>query len=99
MKNYIDEKFYSLVKIIDEKNIYDIYTNMVYKFSKLDILTQKSIEDFLNKFKYWGKISISECNYSIFYEKANIFKNNLNDYIWLYENLKDYKSKYILFSI
>lgn len=99
MKNYIDEKFYSLVKIIDEKNIYDIYTNMVYKFSKLDILTQKSIEDFLNKFKYWGKISISECNYSVFYEKANIFKNNLNDYIWLYENLKDYKSKYILFSI
>ena len=99
MKNYIDEKFYNLINKLENENIYNIYINMVKNFNKLDILTQKSIEDFLNRFKYWGNICTSEQNFECLYLKANILKNNLTDYIWLYENLEDYKSKYILFSI
>ena len=99
MKNYIDNKFYNLVKKIEKNDVYNIYINIVKNFSSLNIATQKSIEDFLNKFKYWGNIDISECNYEVFYKKASLLKNNLYEYIWLYENLEDYKSKYILFSI
>ena len=99
MKNYIDNKFYNLVKKIEKNDVYNIYINIVKNFSSLNIATQKSIEDFLNKFNYWGNIDISECNYEVFYKKASLLKNNLYEYIWLYENLEDYKSKYILFSI
>lgn len=99
MENFIDTKFKKLIEEINIKGIYDIYTNMVRTFSRLNILTQKSIEDFLTKFKYWGEISTINCNYEVFYNKASILKNNLDDYVWLYNNLQDYKSKYILYAI
>ena len=48
MKNYIDNKFYNLVKKIEKNDVYNIYINIVKNFSSLNIATQKSIEDFFN---------------------------------------------------
>ena len=37
MKNYIDNKFYNLVKKIEKNDVYNIYTNIVKNFSSLNI--------------------------------------------------------------
>ena len=99
MRNYIDNLFFKLIEEIKNKNIYDIYIHMVNKFKKIPFVTQKSMENYFNKFDYWGKMNIDNDNFQIFYLKSLVFKENLEDYVWLYNRLSDYKSKYILFSI
>ncbi len=97
--NYIDNNFYSLIEEFTQKDITFLYDNMVKKFLALPIVTQKSFEDFLNKFGYWGRMDIKNGVFDIYQDKAKIFKNNYNDFVWLYENLEDYKSKFILYAI
>ena len=99
MTNYIDEKFYNLVEEIEQLNFYEIYTHMVKSFKSIPLLTQKSLEKYFNNYPYWGQFNIEDENLEVFYKKAVIFKENLNDYVWLYNELKDYRSKYLLFSI
>ena len=72
---------------------------MLEKFKSVPILTQVSIQLFLNKFNYWGKIEIENSNYEMIENKAEIFATRIDEYVELYNNLSDYKSKYILFSI
>lgn len=72
---------------------------MLEKFKSVPILTQVSIQLFLNKFNYWGKIEIENSNYEMIENKAEIFAKRIDEYVELYNNLFDYKSKYILFSI
>ena len=97
--NYIDEKFYKLVYSWQKIDLYDLYVHMVKGFKNIPLLTQKSVEDFFSKFQYWGKIDSENENFESFYQKAKVFKNNYQDYIWLYEHLCDYRSKYVLYAI
>ncbi len=97
--NYIDNYFYSLIKEFQQRDITFLYDNMVNKFLALPLATQKSFEDFLNKFGYWGRMDIKNNIFDIYQDKAKVFKYNYDDFVWLYENLEDYKSKYILFAI
>lgn len=99
MLNYIDKKFYSLVNEIKSHSEDDIYKHMVNKFLSLPFITQISIQQFLNKFEYWGRLEVENKKFDMLKNKAKVFYDNAEDYIWLYENLKDYKSKYILFAI
>ncbi len=97
--NYIDEKFYGLIYTLKEKDTYDIYAHMVSGFKKIPLQTQRSVESFFNQFQYWGKIDIDNDYFECFDEKAKIFKNHIDDYIWLYEHLCDYRSKHLLYAI
>ena len=99
MKNYIDKLFYNLMTEIKAKDANDIYFNMFTKFRMIPFTTQLSIQQFLNKFNYWGKIEIEKDNYEMLKNKSVVFKKYQDEYIKLYESLADYKSKYILFSI
>lgn len=97
--NFIDKLFYSVIEEFKKKDIHYLYNNMVNKFLNLPQETQTSFEKFFNSFGYWGKMDIKNGIFDIYLDKAKVFKNNYNDFVWLYENLSDYKSKYILFSI
>lgn len=99
MLNFIDKRFYTLIGDIKSKDKSQIYNHMLEKFKALPLLTQFSIQQFLNKFDYWGKIEIERLNYEMIENKAEVFATRIDDYVELYNNLADYKSKNILFSI
>lgn len=99
MLNFIDKKFYSLINEIKSKTEDDIYKHMLSKFLTLPFLTQISIQQFLNKFEYWGRIEVENQKFDMLKNKAKVFYENAEDYISFYKKLADYKSKFILFAI
>ena len=77
----------------------EIFINIKNNFNKVHKDTQKSIEKFLNDFKYWGTLDTEKNDYNEIYEKAKSLYEHIDDYIWLYNNLSDYSSKKLLFGI
>ena len=77
----------------------EIFINIKNNFNKVNKDTQKSIEKFLNDFKYWGTLDSEKNDYNEIYEKAKSLHEHIDDYIWLYNNLKDYSSKKLLYGI
>lgn len=93
--NIIDKKFENLCDEISLSNKKEIYNHIKEKFNKVSNIIQKSCIKFFDDFPYWGNIQDD----SYFKMKADTLKNNIDDFIWLYNNLEDYQSKKILFSI
>ena len=96
--NIIDKNFNDLVIKIKNMTL-EIFINIKNSFNKVHPDTQKSIQKFLNDFKYWGTLDIEKNDYNEIYEKAKSFYEHIDDYIWLYNNLKDYTSKKLLYAI
>ena len=99
MANFLDEKFYSLINEFEKNDFYKIYSHIVRNFKRIPIVTQFSLESYFNRYAFWGNFNIADENFEVFFKKAKIFKENSQDYIWLYENLADYRSKFLLFAI
>ena len=97
--NYIDKNFYNIIDEIKSKDVYDIYFHILEKFKNISENTQRSMEKFFAKYDYWGELKIDDGNFKVFINKAEVFKKYADDYVKLYESLKDYKSKYVLFAI
>ena len=97
--NYIDKNFYNIIDEIKSKDVYDIYFHILEKFKNISENTQRSMERFFAKYDYWGELKIDDGNFKVFINKAEVFKKYADDYVKLYESLKDYKSKYVLFAI
>ena len=97
--NYIDKNFYNIIDEIKSKDVYDIYFHILEKFKNISENTQRSMERFFAKYDYWGELKIDAGNFTVFINKAKVFKKYADDYVKLYESLKDYKSKYVLFAI
>lgn len=97
--NYIDKNFYNIIDEIKSKDVYDIYFHILEKFKNISENTQRSMERFFAKYNYWGELKIDEGYFKVLFNKAEVFKKYVDEYAVLYESLKDYKSKYVLFSI
>ena len=97
--NIIDKKFNSLINEIKSNNLKDIYNHIREKFLSIPINIQNSLEDYFVKFSYWGKLKKDDNEYEELYNRAKSLKENVEDYIWFYDKLEDYRSKKVLFAI
>ncbi len=97
--NVIDREFNNLVNEIRQLSEKELYYRIRKSFDAISDETKKSCIDFFNKFGYWGKIDINTGNYEQIELKCDMFYNHIDDFIWLYNCLGDYRSKYTLFSI
>lgn len=55
--------------------------------------------NFFNQFGYWGYLDIYNGNYEEIELKQKALYNHMDDFIWVYNNLSDYRSKKTLYSI
>lgn len=73
--------------------------NIKNRYLGLNEELRGNIETFLNSFNYWGKSDYINNDFEEINNVVNLLKNNLTDLVVLYQNLKDYKSRKILFAI
>ena len=97
--NIVDKNFNELILKIKNMTLEEIFINIKNSFNKIHKDTQKSIENFLNQFKYWGTLDSEKNDYNEIYEKAKSLYEHIDDYVWLYNNLSDYSSKKLLYGI
>ena len=97
--NIIDQEFYSFLAKMDQMTEEEIFYNMKDRFLKLDSTLQNNFETFLNTFLFWGKLEREKQNYEQIEKKAQFLKKHGKDFLFLYQTLKDYRSKKILLAI
>lgn len=97
--NTIDKNFKDLINTIKNQSLEEVYSHIKVCFDKIHPSIQASLEDYFKNFDYWGKLIIAENNYEELYNRAESLKNYLDDYIFLYDKLEDYRSKKLLFAI
>ncbi len=97
--NEIDIKWQNYINEINSQSLDQIYNLIKQRYLNLNPKIQKSLEDFFFKFPYWGKLNINNQEFEALYNRAINIKQHLNDFINLYNKLKDYRSKKLLLGI
>ena len=97
--NNIDKEFYGLINNLRKLTLDETFYNIKNSFLLLDDKTKVALENFFKTFDYWGTLDYLNDDYNEIYEKAQTLHNHLDDFVWLYERLEDYRSKKVLFAI
>ena len=100
--NNVNDRMEWLISLIGN---YSVESLVEYSKSKLLELKQsnpKKYEDtkyVYNCWKYWGLLNPEEGQYELIENRINMLKNHLDDFIWVFNHLQDYKSKKVLLNI
>lgn len=82
-----------------EKNLVYIIKDNLEKLQATDLEKYNTIINNYNKKRYWGKINLEENEIGVIVDRAHQLSVYLSDFLWLYGQLSDFKSKQILFNI
>ena len=97
--NTIDKDFNELAGVIKNKSLEEVFNDIKDAFFKIPLETQKSLEDYYANFGYWGKLKRSDEEYEELYNRAKSLKEHIDDYVFIYDKLSDYRSKKLLYAI
>ncbi len=97
--NYIDKSFLALTYELENLQEEEILKRIKGCYQQQSKELKKSLEDYFEKYPYWGSLNTEKKDYNHFELIASSLKKHLQDYIFLYDTLKDYKSKQTLFAI
>lgn len=97
--NYLDKSFYELTTHLSSLSYSLVFRNIKSSYLRVDDNIKFGIEDFFRKFNYWGKLDYETREFEEIENRAKYIYNHLEDFIWLYENLGDYRSKKVLYAV
>ncbi len=98
--NYVDYDFYVLMNYVQMVPQNVLLRDMIDNFEKYKDIGMENYQNFVSFFNrhadFWGTVNIEEENYELFKLRIDELKGHREDFIWLYENLADYRSKIVL---
>lgn len=98
--NYIDYEFYSLMNYIEMVPEEIILEDMKQNFNKVKQYGEQIYYNFVSFFReykdFWGDVNPVTGIWDLLYDRLNQLKNHREDFIWLYQELADYRSKMVL---
>ncbi len=97
--NIIDRNFSALVGEIKSLSEKELYYRIRKSFDAVPRETQISCMNFFNQFNYWGRLDIDNGIYEEIEGKQAALSEHMDDFVWLYERLADYRSKKTLYAI
>ncbi len=97
--NIIDKNFKNLVDEIKSISEKELYYKIRMKFDQIPLETKNSCMNFFNQFGYWGYLDIDNNNYQEIELKAEELHRHIDDFLWFYNHLEDYRSKALFYAI
>ena len=97
--NIVDKSFLELVNEIKGLSEKEIYHRIRKNFDRVPRETRVSCMNFFNQFGYWGRLDEDNGIYEEIELKQRALFEHIDDFVWIYNRLEDYRSKKTLFSI
>ena len=99
INNIHDRNFYQLIDSISSLSEENLLFKIKFNYSFLPKNIKTSLENYFDKYKFWGSLHEDNLDYDEIERKAKTIKNHINDFVWLYEKLEDDSSKFLLHAI
>ena len=99
INNIHDRNFYQLVDSISNLNEEELLFKIKFNYSFLPKNIKTSLENYFDKYKFWGNLHEDNLDYDEIERKAKTIKKHIKDFVWLYEKLEDDSSKFLLYAI
>ena len=97
--NRIDRSFNELINELGSLSEKELYHRIRSAFEKVPAETRRSCQDFFNRFGFWGRLETENGVYEQIELKELELFEHLDDFVWLYGELVDYRSKMTLYAI
>lgn len=94
-----DVIFQKIVDTVDNHSAQELEQIISKNFFSLSNEDQKGYSDYLQTYQFWGQIDADTGKGTMVQERAACLKEHIDDFIWLYNRLGDYRSKYVLAAI
>lgn len=97
--NIIDLQFYRLAEEISALSRGALYEKMRTSFDGLSLDIRNRLSVYFGKFGFWGKLDPANGVFEEIELKADELHNHIDDFVWLYGRLSDYRSKKTLYAV
>ena len=97
--NQIEKKFKNLLLEINSQSAEELFVEMKKQYFLVPLETRVSMENFFHQFPYWGNLDSSLEDFTEILNASNVLKENTSNFLEFFENLEDYRSKYLLYAI
>lgn len=97
--NQIEKKFKNLLLEINSQSAEELFGEMKKQYFLVPLETRVSMENFFHQFPYWGNLDSSLEDFTEILNASNVLKENTSNFLEFFENLEDYRSKYLLYAI
>ena len=94
----IDEKFISLIDDFKTLSEMQIYHLMIGRFRAYHAETRVMFEDYCQHHPFWGSLNDEKKDYQVFRNRASALHVHWVDFVWLYNELSDFRSRHILYA-
>lgn len=99
INNIHDKNFYQLIDSISSLSEENLLFKIKFNYSFLPKNIKTSLENYFDKYKFWGSLHEDNLDYDEIERKAKTIKKHIKDFVWLYEKLEDDSSKFLLHAI
>ena len=99
INNIHDRNFYQLIDSISSLSEENLLFKIKFNYSFLPKNIKISLENYFDKYKFWGSLHEDNLDYDEIERKAKTIKKHIKDFVWLYEKLEDDSSKFLLYAI
>lgn len=97
--NYIDHNFNYLVETLRNLSRDETFSYIRGAFSTIPEETKESLANYFHQFNYWGNLDLEKRDYEELSLRAQSLHDHIEDFVWLYDHLGDYRSKLLLYAI
>lgn len=97
--NAIDRNFYRLVQEIQSLSPWELYHRIRKSFEAVPEATRRSCMNFFNQFTFWGRLDPEQGIFEEIEGKRKVLHEHMDDFVWLYGRLQDYRSKKTLYAV
>lgn len=97
--NSIDKTFYKEVKEIESLFKEELFLKIKTSYNVLSKEIKNSLENYFSTFDYWGRLNEKQSVYEEIQNRTDSLFHHIQDFVWLYEHLQDYRSKKVLLAI
>lgn len=97
--NIADLNFYKLTEEIGKLSRDELAERIKAAFAAVSPDVSRRLAAYFDKFPFWGRLAPEEGIFEEIELKADVLSSHLDDFVWLYERLADYRSKKTLYAV